>query len=96
MKIKRFIRFFAVIVILSILLSMTSFAAQMRASKYLSVYGATITKTSDGNYSIYFNVTAPSRMEHLGVSRISVQRYTGSYWRTEYNYYISGNSRTAR
>ncbi len=86
MKIKRFIRFFAVIVILSILLSMTSFAAQMRASKYLSVYGATITKTSDGNYSIYFNVTAPSRMEHLGVSRISVQRYTGSYWRTEYNY----------
>ena len=41
---------------------------------------------SDGNISIYFNVIAPRKMEHLGVSRISVQRYTGSYWRTEYNY----------
>ena len=28
-------------------------------------------------------------MDHLGASKISVQRYTGSYWRTEYNFTYS-------
>ena len=36
--------------------------------------------------SIHFQVIAPAIMDQLGVSRISVQRYTGSYWRTEYNF----------
>ena len=67
-------------------LSSVASASSARASKYLSAYYATISETSDGNISIYFNVIAPRKMEHLGVSRISVQRYTGSYWRTEYNY----------
>lgn len=86
MKLKRIIRIISSLVIVSILLSLVAFAAPMRASDYLSVYGANLTRTTDGNVSIYFRVTAPKKMEHLGVSRISVQRYTGSYWRTEYNY----------
>lgn len=89
MKIKRTARILFLVVALSILLSTVAFAAESRASKYLATYYATITKTSSGDYSIYFSVIAPSRMEHLGVSRISVQRYTGSYWRTEYNYTYS-------
>ena len=86
MKLKRIIRIISSLVIVSILLSLVAFAAPVRASDYLSVYGANLTRTTDGNVSIYFRVTAPKKMEHLGVSRISVQRYTGSYWRTEYNY----------
>lgn len=86
MKTKRTVRILLLVVTLSILLSAVAYAAEVRASKYLATYYATITKTSDGNYSIFFSVIAPSKMEHLGASRISVQRYTGSYWRTEYNY----------
>lgn len=86
MKLKRIIRIISSLVIVSILLSLVAFAAPMRASDYLSVYGANLTRTTDGNVSIYFRVTAPKKMEHLGVSRISVQRYTDPHWRTEYNY----------
>lgn len=79
-------RILAVLVIFSILLATTIFAAPARASAYLSAYYATITKTSTGDLSIHFQVIAPAIMDQLGVSRISVQRYTGSYWRTEYNF----------
>ena len=86
MKIKKAMRILAVLVIFSILLATTIFAAPARASAYLSAYYATITKTSTGDLSIHFQVIAPAIMDQLGVSRISVQRYTGSYWRTEYNF----------
>lgn len=89
MKIKRTTRILLLVVVLSILLSAATYAAETRASEYLATYYATITKTSNGNYSIFFSVIAPAKMEHLGASRISVQRYTGSYWRTEYNYTYS-------
>lgn len=79
-------RILAVLVIFSILLATTIFAAPARASAYLSAYYANITKTSSGDLSIHFQVIAPAIMDQLGVSRISVQRYTGSYWRTEYNF----------
>ena len=48
-----------------------------------------MTRTAYNIASIYFNVIAPAKMEHLGANRISVQRYTGSYWRTEYNFTYS-------
>ena len=80
---------FSLVLVLCIILSATVFASSTRASEYLSAYYATISKTSDGNISIYFNVIAPAKMDHLGASKISVQRYTGSYWRTEYNFTYS-------
>ena len=86
MKIKKAMRILAMLVIFSILLATTIFAAPARASAYLSAYYANITKTSSGDLSIHFQVIAPAIMDQLGVSRISVQRYTGSYWRTEYNF----------
>lgn len=86
MKIKKAMRILAMLVIFSILLAATIFAAPARASAYLSAYYANITKTSSGDLSIHFQVIAPAIMDQLGVSRISVQRYTGSYWRTEYNF----------
>lgn len=86
MKLKKATHILAIMVVLSILLSVTAFAASTRASKYLSAYYATISQTSDGDLSIHFQVIAPAKMDQLGVSKIAVQRYTGSYWRTEYNF----------
>ena len=83
MKTKKIMRSVSLVLVLCIMLSATVFASATRASEYLAAYYATISKTSEGNISIYFNVIAPAKMDHLGVSRISVQRYTGSYWRTE-------------
>lgn len=85
MKMKKTMRVLTILVVFSILLAATAFAAPARASAYLSAYYATITKTSTGDLSIHFQVIAPAIMDQLGVSRIAVQRYTGSYWRTEYN-----------
>ena len=76
MKIKKAMRILAMLVIFSILLATTIFAAPARASAYLSAYYANITKTASGDLSIHFQVIAPAIMDQLGVSRISVQRYT--------------------
>ncbi len=89
MKTAKIARILCLVLALTILLSVPAFATTLRASKYLASYYATISETSDGNLSIYFNVIAPAKMEHLGANRISVQRYTGSYWRTEYNFTYS-------
>lgn len=89
MKTAKIARILCLVLALTILLSVPVFATTSRASKYLASYYATISETSDGNLSIYFNVIAPAKMEHLGANRISVQRYTGSYWRTEYNFTYS-------
>lgn len=86
MRMKKVLRILCLTLAMITVLSSVAFASSARASKYLSAYHATMFETSDGNIGIYFNVIAPRKMEHLGVSRISVQRYTGSYWRTEYNY----------
>ena len=86
MKMKKTMRVLTILVVFSILLAATAFAAPARASAYLSAYYATITKTSTGDLSIHFQVIAPAIMDQRGVSRIAVQRYTGSYWRTEYNF----------
>ena len=89
MKTAKIARILCLVLALTILLSVPAFATTSRASKYLASYYATISETSDENLSIYFNVIAPAKMEHLGANRISVQRYTGSYWRTEYNFTYS-------
>lgn len=86
MKMKKSICVLTILVVFSILLAATAFAVPARASAYLSAYYATITKTSTGDLSIYFQVIAPALMDQLGVRKIAVQRYTGSYWRTEYNF----------
>ena len=94
MKITKTLRVLFLVVAISVLLSVAAFAAPMRASKYLSVYSARLTKTSNGDLSLYFHVTAPATMDHLGASRIAIQRYTGSYWRTEYNFTYPGRRRS--
>lgn len=77
-----------IVAIIAVLLFITIpvHAAALRASDYLSVYAADLIKTNTGDLSLYFHVTAPSKMDYLGANRIYIQRYTGSYWTTEYTY----------
>lgn len=91
MRMKKVLQILCLTLAMITVLSSVAFASSARASKYLSAYYATISETSDGNISIYFNVIAPRKMEHLGVSKINVQKYNGSYWQTEYTYRYSEN-----
>lgn len=76
MRVRKFLRILCLTLAMITVLSSVAFASSARASKYLSAYYATISETSDGNISIYFNVIAPRKMEHLGVSKINVQNTT--------------------
>ena len=90
MKIKKAMRILAVLVIFSILLATTIFAAPARASAYLSAYYATITKTSTGDLSIHFQVIAPAIMDQLGAK---------IYWillADRIQFYIPRNTGTAK
>lgn len=89
MRMKKVLRILCLTLAMITVLSSVAFASSARASKYLSAYHATMFETSDGNISIYFNVIAPRKMEHLGVTKINIQRYNGSYWQTEYTYRYS-------
>lgn len=72
----------AILLVLTILMSMTVMAAPRRASSYLSSYMGSIAVKSNGNLSVYFRVTAPRVLDQLGVATIYIQRDIG-YWTTE-------------
>ena len=83
---KKGIRIVAYLLAILIVFSVSTSAIELRSSEYLGTYYADLLKTSDGDLSIYFSITAPSRMDYLGANRIYIQRYTGSYWTTEYTF----------
>lgn len=64
----------------------TAFAAENRNSERFMEYSAKIRVESNGDLDIYFSVSASSKMDVLGASKIAVQRYNGSKWVTEYTY----------
>lgn len=83
---RKHIRRVVAVFLLLITLSVPSSAVNLRSSEYLSTYYADVLKTDSGSISVFFTVTAPSKMEQLGANRIYIQRYTGSYWTTEYTF----------
>lgn len=83
---RKHIRRVVAVFLLLITLSVSSSAVNLRSSEYLSTYYADVLKTDSGSISVFFTVTAPSKMEQLGANRIYIQRYTGSYWTTEYTF----------
>lgn len=83
---RKHIRRVVAVFLLLITLSVSTSAVNLRSSEYLSTYYADVLKTDSGSISVFFTVTAPSKMEQLGASRIYMQRYTGSYWTTEYTF----------
>lgn len=72
----------AILLVLTILMSMTVMAAPRRASRYLSSYMGSLAVKDNGDLSIYFRVTAPRVLDQLGVATIYIQRDIG-YWTTE-------------
>lgn len=66
-----------------ILLSTPAFALETYASSRIDRCSARAKAGTDGNFWVYFSVTASSTMDDIGASKIVIQRYTGSRWVTE-------------
>ena len=90
MKKQKFYRAMALCLTLLMVLSTTVFAAESRASEYLSAFSATAAKTRDGDIAVSCSVTGSKKMDSIGVSRIEIQWYNGSRWTTE-EIYTSGD-----
>ena len=83
MKKQKFYRAMALCLTLLMVLSTTVFAAESRASEYLSAFSATAAKTRDGDIAVSCSVTGSKKMDSIGVSRIEIQWYNASRWTTE-------------
>lgn len=83
MKSRSFHRIMQICLVILLSLSTTAFAAEIRASEYISAYSADATKTRDGNFAVSYRVNGTKKMDAIGVSRLEVQWYNGSRWITE-------------
>lgn len=68
---------------LSLVLSVTAFAADIRASSRFVRYSAELSAGNDGNIYVLFSVTASNTMDVIGASSIAIQRYDNAQWVTE-------------
>lgn len=75
---KKFTRFAAMILVLSLVLAIPAYAEstiEPRGSAFFASYGTDLYKTSSSSFQIWFDVTAnATRMDVLGVSEIIVYR----------------------
>ena len=69
--------------LLMILMVTPVFAADMRASDKFANYNAKLYVESNGDFDIYFSVTASGTMDILGASKIVVERTNGYRWAAE-------------
>lgn len=73
----------ALFLVLALILSGTSIAAESRASSRFKRYSAQLSAGYDGNLYVLFSVIASNTMDVLGAGNITIQRYNGSNWDTE-------------
>ena len=76
---KRFSQSICVILILSLVLSMSTFAAEIpdsRSSRFFAASSVYFWHASGNQYQIWFDVTAVGGMDELGTSKITVERST--------------------
>ena len=75
---KKFTRFAAIILVLSLVLAIPAYAestVEPRGSAFFASYGTDLYKTSSSSFQIWFDVTAnAATMDVLGVSEIIVYR----------------------
>ena len=74
---KRFTKLLCIVLVFVTVLSTTAFAAEMpepRASNFFSYSSVYFWHSSGSQYQIWFDVTAVSRMNELGASKIVVER----------------------
>lgn len=65
-------RMVAIAILFAMMISTVAFAADARASAYISSKGGGITATGNGNMRIVFSVTATGMMDELGASSIHI------------------------
>ncbi|MDR1135773.1 MAG: hypothetical protein LBL49_06300 [Clostridiales Family XIII bacterium] len=80
--------FIGVIIILALMSSATAPATAMtlKASNYISVYEATLSRTGADDVLVSYYVAAPQISDQLGVSGIIIERRSGSSWVTAATY----------
>lgn len=80
------IRALMVLLCMAMLCAVPTHATQYRASERINLASATLSKKSNGDFSIYFSVRATHVMEKIGASSVEIQRNTSTGWVTEYTF----------
>ena len=86
---KKNIRMLALLLVIAAILSISAFAADTKASSYLTGYGATVVPTGNGNINIEFTVVGTGTMTKIGASVIQVYKSNGTRVAT-FSYTTSG------
>lgn len=81
-----------VLLCMTMLCAVPAHAAQYRASERINLASATLSKKSNGDFSIYFSVRATHVMEKIGASSVEIQRNTSAGWVTEYTFTPSNST----
>lgn len=71
------------------LCSIPAYAMEARASSRIAYSAASLSKKSNGDFSIYFSVQGVGKMDVIGASSVEVQRNTLFGWVTEYTFTTS-------
>lgn len=89
---KRLLRSISVILVIVFLISapVHTFAAEARASAWLSAYSASIEASGNGIITIKFRVVGTGTMTKLGASTIDIYKSNGTFVKT-ISYTASGN-----
>lgn len=80
---KKLVRNIALFLTLTLVLSVTVFATDVRASERFKTYTADLFAGNDGNIYVLFSVTTSRTMDVIGTSSITIQRYDNAQWVTE-------------
>ena len=80
---KKIVRGMSLLFAVLMLMSASAFAMDIRASTRIDSSVAIVKAGTDGNLWVYFSVDAVSKMDDIGASKITIQRYSGSRWVTE-------------
>ena len=75
---KKTIRTVAVVLLLTLLLSTASFAAQ-RSSEYIAITNAYITRSGD-DVNVYFYIVGCGFMDVIGAKKIYIYEQNGTHW----------------
>lgn len=86
---KRLWRTISILLCLSMICSISAYAAEARASSRISGCSATLEKLSNGDLKLKFSITATGIMDSLGASSVVIERYNGNKWAEEQTYSFS-------
>ena len=75
---KKTLRTIAVVLLLTLVLSLSSFAAQ-RSSEYIAITNAYITRSGD-NVNVYFYIVGCNFMDVIGAKKIYLYEQNGTTW----------------